>query len=123
MIISEILTIVPIDAGGIIVGGIIVLAFVWEKIRPVIIIKTDKGSKIYVGISHSQKRKNLKKLTQEGIEGINVDEDTVYGLANTPGKIIKEVGTINLDKAQEILDNIEEKKITKIEKRTKPDKK
>ena len=67
----------PIEIGGIVVGGIIVLAFVLEKIRPVIIIKTDKGSKIYIGVSHSKKRKNMKSLSQEGIEGIEVDKDTI----------------------------------------------
>jgi hypothetical protein len=93
---------------------------VWEKIRPVIIIKTEKESKVFVAISHSTKRKNLKKLTQDGIEGITVDEDTYYGLANTPSRIIADIGTVSVDKAQELLDSIDEKKIAKIEKRTKP---
>jgi hypothetical protein len=70
MILFSILSIVlPIETGGIIVGGVLVLALVWEKIRPVIIIKTEKESKVFVAVSHSKKRKNLKKLTQDGIEG------------------------------------------------------
>ncbi len=72
----------PVEVGGVLFGGIIVLAFVWEKIRPVIIIKTEKGSKIFIGISHSKKRKNMKNLTQGGIEGIAVDNNTSYGFSN-----------------------------------------
>ena len=59
-------------------------------------------------------------MTQEGIEGITVDEDTYYGLANTPSKIIAEIGTVSVEKAQELIDSIDEKKIAKIEKRSKP---
>lgn len=122
MIISILsIVVLPIEIGGAVVGGIIVLAFVWEKIRPVLIIKTDKGSKIYVGVSLSKKRKNMKSLSQEGIYGIEVDKDTSYGLANKPSRIIKEVGTVSVKKAQEIIDNIDSKKIDKIEKRTKTD--
>lgn len=48
--------------GGAVVGGVIVLAIVWRKIRPVIIIKSKKGGKFFFGISHSKKRKNMKPL-------------------------------------------------------------
>lgn len=121
MILNLLLTVTvsPVTIGGAVVGGVIVLAFVWEKIRPVIIIKSKKGGKFFFGVSHSKKRKNMKQLTQEGINGIEVDEDTSYGLANTPSKIIKEVGTVSEEKAKELLDNVEDKKAKKIEKRRK----
>ncbi len=61
----------------------------------------------------------MKPLTQDGIEGIQVEEDTCYGLSNTPSKIIKEVGTVSIKQAQEILDSIKDKKTKKIEKRGK----
>ncbi len=109
----------PVTIGGSLVGGIIVLAFVWKKIRPMIIIKTESGNKIFIGISHSKKRKNMHSLTQEGINGIAVDENTCYGLANAPSKIIEEIGTVSIEKAQELVDNIETKKINKIDKRKK----
>jgi len=47
----------PVTIGGVIVGGVIVLAFVWTKIRPVIIVKSKKGGKFFFGVSHSKKRK------------------------------------------------------------------
>ena len=109
----------PVTLSGVTVGGVIVLAFVWKKIRPMIVVQSKKGGKFFFGISHSKNRKNMKKLSQEGIEGITVDEDTSYGLSNTPSKIIKEIGTVSLEKAQELLDSVEEKKIDKIEKRSK----
>ena len=109
----------PVMFGGMTVGGIIVLAFVWEKIRPVVIVKSKKGGKFFFGITHSCKRKNMKKFTKEGVTGINIGDDTCYGLANTPNQILKKIGTINEQKAQELLNNIEEKKVKKIEKRSK----
>ena len=109
----------PVTTGGVVVGRIIVLAFVWKKIRPVIIVKSKEGGKFFFGISHSKKRKNMKKLTQSGVNGLDLDNDTVYGLANTPSKIIQEVGSVNVEKAQELLDNVANKKIDKIEKRDK----
>ena len=120
MILNMLLTIVsPVTLSGVVVGGVIVLAIVWKKIRPVIIVKSKEGGKFFFGISHSKKRKNMSKLTQSGITGINVDNDTVYGLANTPNKIIKEVGNVNIEKAQELLDSVAQKKVNKIEKRKK----
>jgi len=120
LLISIILTVLqPIEIGGILVGGIVVLGFVWEKIRPIIIIKTNKGVKFYFGISHSKKRKNMKKLTQNGLSGITIDNDTSYGLCNTPSEIIKEIGTISIEKAKEIIKETDSKKIEKKEKRTK----
>jgi len=120
MIVSLLAAVVsPVTIGGTVVGGIIVLAFVWTKIRPVIMVKSKKGGKFFFGISHSKKRKNMKPLSQEGVEGIEVDEDTCYGLANTPSQIIKEVGTVSEEKAQQLLDSVEDKKVEKIEKRSK----
>lgn len=120
MILNILLTLVsPIELGGIVVGGVIVIAIIWEKIRPVIIIKSKKGGKFFLGVSHSKKRKNMQPLTQDGIEGIVVDDDTCFGLANTPSKIIKEIGTVSIDKAQVLLDSLDEKKVKKIEKRNK----
>jgi len=120
LLISIVLTVIqPIEIGGIIVGGIIVLGFVWEKIRPIIIIRTDKGVKLFFGISHSKKRKNMKKLTQKGLDGLTVDNDTCYGLCNSPSEIIKEIGTISVEKAEEIIKESDSKKIEKREKRTK----
>jgi len=96
-----------------------VLAFVWEKIRPVIIINSKSGGKFFFGISHSKKRKNMKPLSQDGVKGVEVEEDSCYGLSNTPSKIIKEIGTVSEEKAQELLDSVEAKKAAKIEKRGK----
>ena len=95
------------------------LAFVWEKIRPVIIINSKSGGKFFFGISHSKKRKNMKPLSQDGVKGVEVEEDSCYGLSNTPSKIIKEIGTVSEEKAQELLDSVEAKKAAKIEKRGK----
>ena len=61
----------------------------------------------------------MKDLTQSGIDGIKVNDESSYGLANTPSKIIKEIGTVDIKKAQELLDSVENKKIKKIEKRNK----
>ena len=121
MILNLLLTVTvsPVTVGGAVVGGIIVLAIVWEKIRPVIIVKSKNVGKFFFGISHSKKRKNMKPLSQEGIDGIEVDEDACFGLSNTPSKIIKDVGTVSEKKAQELLDSVEEKKVKKIEKRGK----
>ena len=120
MILNILLTIVsPVTVSGIVVGGVIILALVWGKIRPVIIVKSKEGGKFFFGISHSKKRKNMKKLTQSGINGITVDNKTVYGLANTPSKTIKKVGSVDIEKAQELLDSVVQKKIIKIEKRKK----
>jgi hypothetical protein len=112
-------TVSPVIIGGIAVGGVIVIAFVWEKIRPVIIVKSKEGGKFFFGISHSKKRKNMKPLRQDGISGVEVEEDTCYGLSNTPSRIIKEIGTVSEEKAQELLDGVEAKKAAKIEKRGK----
>lgn len=109
----------PIEIGGIAVGGVIVLGFVWEKIRPIILIKTDKGVKFYFGISHSKKRKNMKKLSQTGINGITTEDDTCYAMCNTPSEIIKEIGTVSIEKAEEIINDTDSKKIERKEKRTK----
>jgi hypothetical protein len=109
----------PIEIGGIAVGGIIVLGIVWEKVRPIIVIKTEKGVKFYFGISHSKKRKNLKNLSQTGLNGIIVDKDKRYGLCNIPSEIIKVIGSISIEKAEEIIAQTESKKIEKREKRTK----
>ncbi len=66
-----------------------------------------------------KKRKIGKNLSQERINGTPVDEDTSYGLCNTPSEIKKEIGTISIEKAQELLDSVEDKKAKKIVKRKK----
>ncbi len=109
----------PVTVSGATVGGIIVLAIMWTKLRPLIIIRTKDGVKFFFGVSHSKKRKNMKKLTESGVEGISVDEDTSYGLCNTPSEIKKEIGTVSVEKAQELLDSVEDKKATKITTRKK----
>jgi len=48
-----------------------------------------------------------------------VDENTCYGLSNAPSKMLNEIGSITPEKAQELLDAIDEKKIDKIDKRSK----
>lgn len=102
------------------IGGIIVLAKVWDKIRPVIIAKTeDDQTEYYFGVSHSSKRKNMKKLTQDGIEGLKVNENTVYGLANKPPEIKAKIGTITQPKANELIDSLPKKKREKVKKRQK----
>lgn len=102
------------------IGGIIVLAKVWDKIRPVIIAKTeDDQTEFYFGVSHSTKRKNMKKLTQEGVEGLKVNDDTVYGLCNKPSEIKTQIGTITQEKANEMIEGVEEKKREKVKKRQK----
>lgn len=113
----SIATLSPITIGGVVVGGVIVLAFVWEKIRPVMVVESKRGGKFFFGISHSTKRKNMRPLSQDGVEGVEVDEDTCYGLSNAPSKIIKEIGTISEEKAQELLDSVADKKAKRIEKR------
>ncbi len=120
MILNVLLSVVlPVTFAGVVVGGIVVLAIVWKKICPVIIVKSKEGGKFFFGVSHSKKRKNMKKLTQSGVNGLNLDNNTVYGLANTPSKIIKEVGSVDIKKAQELLDSVPNKKTNRIEKRRK----
>jgi hypothetical protein len=109
----------PVMMGGIAVGGIIVLAFLWGKIRPVIVVESKDGGRFFFGVSHSKKRKNMHPLSQDGTKGVEVDEDTCFGLSNTPNKIIKEIGTISEEKAQELLNSVKDKKVKKIEKRGK----
>ncbi len=59
MILSSLLlvTVIPDKVKDTEVGGVIVIAFVWEKIRPVIVIKSENGGKFFFAISHSTKRK------------------------------------------------------------------
>lgn len=99
------------------VGGIIVLAKVWKKIRLVIIASTDEGTEYYFGISHSTKRKNMKPLTQHGIEGWEVEDSTCYGLCNKPSEIKAQIGTVTSEKANELIESLPRKKKDKIEKR------
>ena len=99
------------------VGGVIVLAKVWEKIRPVIIARSEDGKEFHFGISHSTKRKNMMPLTQVGIEGMEVEEDTCFGLCNKPTEIKAEIGTITPEKAKELIESLPQKKRVKIEKR------
>lgn len=82
-------------------------------------IKSDSGAEFYFGISHSAKRKNMKPLTQDGIDGFEVDEDTYYGLCNKPKEILAEIGTVTPEKSGELLESLPKKKKQKIEKRTK----
>lgn len=123
---SSIIVILLLDAlviagqGLAAIGGIIVLAKVWDKIRPVIIAKTeDDKTEFYFGISHSTKRKNMKKLTQDGVEGLKVNDDTVYGLCNKPSEIKTQIGTITQEKANEMIEGLEKKKREKVKKRQK----
>ena len=99
------------------IGGIIVLAKVWNKIRPVIIARTEEGTEYHFGISHSTRRKNMKPLSQEGIEGLEVEENTCYGLCNKPADIRVEIGTITPEKSKELIESLPQKKRDKIEKR------
>lgn len=94
------------------------LAKVWNKIRPVIIVKSERGAEYYFGVSHSSKRKNMKPLTQEGVEGFEVEQNTCYGLCNKPKEILAEIGTITKEKAKELIEDLPEKKRRRIEKRT-----
>ncbi|MCB0522793.1 MAG: hypothetical protein KDD27_27865 [Saprospiraceae bacterium] len=102
------------------IGGVIVLAKVWDKIRPVIIARSEEGAEYHFGISHSTKRKNMKPLTQEGIVDFEVEENTVYGLCNKPSEIKAEIGTITMEKAAELIGSLPKRKKEKIEKRKKP---
>ena len=99
------------------IGGIIVLAKVWEKIRPVIIARSEDDKEFHFGISHSTKRKNMMPLTQDGIEGLEVEDDTCYGLCNKPSDIKAEIGTITPEKSKELIESLPQKKREKIEKR------
>ncbi len=56
-------------------------------------------------------------LTQDGIEGLEVDEGTCYGLCNKPSDIKAEIGTITPEKAKELIESIPQKKRVKIERR------
>lgn len=73
-------------------------------------IKSDSGAEFYFGISHSAKRKNMKPLTQDGIDGFEVDEDTYYGLCNKPKEILAEIGTVTPEKSGELLESLPKKK-------------
>lgn len=99
------------------IGGIIVLAKVWEKIRPVIIAHAEDGTKFHFGVSHSSKRRNMKPLSLEGMDGLEVEENTSYGLCNKPTDIRAEIGTITPEKAKELIESLPQKKRIKIEKR------
>jgi|GEM_PF-2931763 hypothetical protein len=107
------------EIGAAAIGGIIVLAKMWEKIRPVIIAKTEEDTEYFFGVSHSEKRKNMKKLTQDGIDGLEVDENTVYGLCNKPTDIKAQIGTITPEKAKALIESLPNKKREKMEKRRK----
>ena len=98
-------------------AGAIVLAKVWNKIRPVIIAKSESGAEYYFGISHSSKRKNMKPLTQDGLEGFEVEKDTCYALCNKPKEILAEIGTVAQEKAKELVEGLPEKKRQRIERR------
>lgn len=96
------------------------LAKMWEKIRPVIIAKSEEDTAYFFGVSHSEKRKNMKKLTPDGIDGLEVDEHTVYGLCNKPTEIKAQIGTITPEKSKELIESLPKKKREKVEKRKKP---
>ncbi|MBK9014450.1 MAG: hypothetical protein IPM82_10375 [Saprospiraceae bacterium] len=99
------------------IGGIIILAKVWEKIRPVVIARSENGKAFHFGVSHSTKRKNMMPLTQDGIEGLEVEEDTCYGLCNKPSDVKAEIGTITPEKAKQMIESLPPKKRARIEKR------
>lgn len=61
----------------------------------------------------------MNKLTQDGIDGFEVDEHTVYGLFSKPTDIKAKIGTITQEKAKELIDSLPKKKREKIEKRKK----
>ena len=98
-------------------GGILVLAKVGDKIRPVIVARSEDGSEFHFGISHSTKQKNMMPLKQDGIEGLEVEEDTCYGLCNKPSSILTEIGTVTPEKAKQLIGSLPQKKRKKIEKR------
>lgn len=102
-----------------IVGGIIVMAHVWKKLRPVIIAKSKEGGDFHFGVSRSGKRKNMKQLTPDGVDGLNVRHNSCYGLCNKPSRIEEQVGTITEEKAEELIGSLPPKKKSKIEKRKK----
>ncbi|MEK7255116.1 MAG: hypothetical protein AAB316_10255 [Bacteroidota bacterium] len=104
---------------AVVVGGIIVLAKVWEKLRPVIIAKSKEGTEYFFGVSHSTKRKNMKPLTQDGIEGLEVEDNTCFGLCNKPSEVKTQIGTITEEKAAELINSLPKKKKAKVEKRKK----
>lgn len=100
----------------VLIDGIIVTGKVWNKRRPVIIAKSDEGGDYYFGVSHSTERKNMKPLGSDGIEGLEIDENTCYGLCNKPSEIGKQIGTITNEKEKELIDSLPDKKRKKREK-------
>ena len=102
------------------VGGVVVLAKVWDKIRRVIVANSGEGGEYHFGISHSGKRKNMSPLTQAGIEGLEVEAKTCYGLCNKPPKTLAQIGTVTEEKGQELIDSLPQKKRDRVEKRRKP---
>lgn len=99
------------------VGGVIVLGKVWGKKRPVIVSESESGTEFYFGISHSEKRKNMKPLTPVGIEGLEIHDNTFYGLCNKPAEMGDPFGTVTSEKDKELIDSLPEKKKEKREKR------
>ena len=59
----------------------------------------------------------MKPLSQEGIDGLEVEENTWYGLCNKPTVIEAEIGEITTEKAKELIESLPPKKRVKIEKR------
>ncbi len=100
------------------IGGVIVLGKVWGKKRPVIISKSKQETEFYFGISHSEKRKNMKPLTPDGIEGLEIHKNTSYGLCNKPSSMGKPFGSVTPEKDKEMIDGLSEKKKKRREKRS-----
>ena len=53
----------------------------------------------------------------EGMDGLEVEENTSYGLCNKPTDIRAEIGSITPEKAKELIESLPQKKRIKIEKR------
>jgi|GEM_PF-2225637 len=59
----------------------------------------------------------LKPLTPNGIEGLEIHDNTSYGLCNKPVEMGNPFGTVTADKDKELIDSLPEKKKKKREKR------
>jgi len=96
--------------------NIIVIANNWDKKRPVIVAQSSiSGAIYYFGVTHSKKDSSTK-LSQVGIEGLKIDNTSHFSLTNIPQIIVKQIGTITQQKADEMINCLAERTRRKIEK-------
>ncbi len=97
--------------------NVIVLAKNMNKIRPLIIaVSSVSKAKYFFAITHLKKDRNTR-LTPEGVFGLKIDNKTYFAQTNIPTNILRQIGYITQEKADEMISHTSEKSRRKTEKK------